>query len=278
MNVGIQGYALRDARFLRLEEENAGYWRKERPLKLYSALGLVPGDVVAFAGAGGKSSAIREICAELVQDGNTVLVAPTTKMLLDETDGIGPLVTSDSLDELRSQAETAISGSGTAVLGSGMLSKDRIAGVEPAWFPSLSPLADFVLVEADGARHRPLKGTADHEPALPDGTTLVVAVANISAFGKTVGEEHIHRPELFSELTGVGAGQSVTANAFARALAHGSLRHLPDGALSAVLITGVEPGDTMANASVITRERWRMGISKVVLTSLPEPPFQVWIP
>jgi len=247
-------------------------------LKLYSALGLIPGDIVAFAGAGGKTSTIREICSELKQDGYTAIVAPTTKMLLGEADGIGPLVTADSLDELGSQAKTAISGSGTAVLGSGLLPKDRIAGVEPAWFPALSPLADFVLAEADGSRHRPLKGTADHEPALPDGTTLVVAVANISALGKTVGEEHIHRPALFSELTGVGAGQSVTANAFARALAHGSLGRLPVGARPAVLITGVEPGYTMADASIITRALWCMGISKVVLASLPESPAQVWVP
>lgn len=247
-------------------------------MKLYSALGLVPGDVVAFAGAGGKSSAIREISAELEQDGRTVIVAPTTKMLLGEADGIGRLVLSESLDELLSGARDAISGSRAAVLGSGMLPQKRIAGVDMAWFPSFSPLADVVLAEADGSRHRPIKGTADHEPAFPDAVTLVVAVGNISAFGKPVGEENVHRPALFSELTGVVAGQSVTANAFALALAHGSLGSLPQGARSAALITGVEPGDSMADASVVARELWRMGIRKVVLTSLPETPARVWVP
>ncbi len=253
--------------------------RKERLLNLCSALGVVPGDVVAFAGAGGKSSAIREIATELREAGNTVLVAPTTKMLIGEADGIGPLATSESLEGLISEAGKAISGSGAAVIGSGLLSKDRIAGVEPAWFSSLSRLADVVLIEADGSRHRPLKGTADHEPALPATTTLVVAVGNIGAFGKPVGEENIHRPTLFSDLTGVGPGQSVTANAFARALAHGSLGSIPKGARSAALITGVEPGDSMAHASVVTRELWRMNVRRVVLTSIPEKgPAQTWLP
>jgi molybdenum cofactor cytidylyltransferase len=248
-------------------------------LKLCSALGVTSGDVVAFVGAGGKSSAIREMSAELREAGNKVLIAPTTKMLVGEADGIGTLVTSESLDGLLAETEGAISGSGAAVVGSGLLSKNRIAGVEPAWFDSLSALADVVLIEADGARHRSLKGTADHEPALPDATTLVVAVGNIKAFGKPVGEEYIHRPALFSELTGVGAGQSVTANAFARALAHGSLGRLPERARSAALITSVEPGDSMAHASVITRELWRMNVRKVVLTSIPEKgPLQVWLP
>jgi hypothetical protein len=35
----------------------------------------------------------------------------------------------------------------------------------------------------------------------------------------------------------------------------------------------------MADASVITRELWRLGVKKVVLTSLPdEPPGRVWLP
>lgn len=248
-------------------------------MNLCSALGVVPGDVVAFAGAGGKSSAIRQVSAELREAGNTVLVAPTTKMLLGEADGIGPLATSESLEGLISGARSAISGSGAAVIGSGLLSKNRIAGVEPAWFASLSSLADVVLVEADGSRHRLLKGTADYEPAIPDATTLVVAVGNINAFGKPVAEEYIHRPGLFSELTGVGAGQSVTANAFARALAHGSLGRIPESARPAALITGVEPGDSMAHASVVTRELWRMNVRQVVLTSIPEKGrSQVWVP
>jgi probable selenium-dependent hydroxylase accessory protein YqeC len=94
-----------------------------------------------------------------------------------------------------------------------------------------------------------------------------------------VDEEHVHRPELFSRLTGVGAGQSITARAFARALAEGSLGNVPDNARTAALITGVQPGKSMADASVITRELWRSGVKKVVLTSLPdESTGRVWLP
>jgi hypothetical protein len=35
----------------------------------------------------------------------------------------------------------------------------------------------------------------------------------------------------------------------------------------------------MADASVVTRELWRFGVKKVVLTSLPdEPTRRVWLP
>jgi probable selenium-dependent hydroxylase accessory protein YqeC len=178
------------------------------------------------------------------------------------------------------KAEEALSNAASGVVvGSGLLSKNRVGGVEPADIPSLAPLADVVLVEADGSRRRPIKGTADHEPVLPDAATLVVAVGSIRAFGSPVDQEHVHRPELFSKLTGVGAGQSITARAFAQAMAKGSLRNVPDNARTVALITGVKPGKSMADASVVTRELWRFGVKKVVLTSLPdEPTRRVWLP
>jgi hypothetical protein len=93
-----------------------------------------------------------------------------------------------------------------------------------------------------------------------------------------VDEEHVHRPEVFSELTGVGPGQSITPGAFATALARGSLARVPQSARTAALITGVEPGRSMSDASVITRELWRLGTKNVVLTSLAYSPPRVWVP
>ena len=249
-------------------------------MKLHLALGISSGDVAAFAGAGGKSSAILTIADELSEAGMTVLAVPTTKLLVSEAEKLGLLVTSDDANELRAKAREALSGGASGVVvGSGLLSKNRVGGVAPDLISSLVSLADVVLVEADGSRRRPIKGTAEHEPVLPDTATLVVAVGNIRAFGMPVDEEHVHRPELFSKLTGIGPGQSITARAFARALAEGSLSAIPDGARPAALITGVLPGKSMADASVVTRELWRRGIEKVVLSSLPdESPARVWVP
>ena len=48
----------------------------------------------------------------------------------------------------------------------------------------LESLADYVLVEADGAKRFPLKAPAAHEPVIPDETRLVIAVAGLSGVGK----------------------------------------------------------------------------------------------
>ena len=245
-------------------------------MELHEALAITSGDVVAFVGAGGKSGAILTVSNGLRQAGMKVLVAPTTKMMIGEANSIGPLVISEDAGELRERARAALSESPTVVAGSGMLSKNRVGGVDPEWIGSLAPLVDVVLVEADGSRRRPIKGTADHEPALPGTVTLVVAVANVQALGTPVDDEHVHRPEVFSDLTGVGPGQSITPGAFATALARGSLARVPQNARTAALITGVEPGRSMSDASVITRELWRLGVKKVVLVSFAPP--RVWVP
>jgi probable selenium-dependent hydroxylase accessory protein YqeC len=248
-------------------------------LKLHVAIGISSGDVAAFVGAGGKSGAIIAVSGGLTEEGMKVLVAPTTKMLSSEADSIGPLVTSEDAGELHAKTERALSEAPAVVVGSGMLSKNRVGGVDPEWIGDLAGLADVVLVEADGSRRRPIKGTADHEPAIPDAATLVVAVGNVHALGTPVDEEHVHRPEIFSDLTGIGQGQSITPRAFDVALSQGSLARVPQSARTAALITGVVPGRLMSDASVITRELWRLGVRDVVLASLPtESPGRVWIP
>ncbi len=247
-------------------------------LNLYEALGISSGDVVAFAGAGGKSSAIRHMAAELSDAGMSVVVAPTTKMGLTEIGDLGPLVVSESLKELLNETQEALESSSVVVLGGERISKDRIGGVLPEHFREIARLVDVVLVEADGARHRSIKGTAGYEPLLPDNASLVVAVGGIDALGKSVDPENVHRPEIFAELTGVNLGGRITATAFARALSKGSLRELPASARSAVLLTGVNPGQTMSDAAVVTRELWNSDVSTVVFANLSGEIPQVWKP
>lgn len=247
-------------------------------MDLYRAFNVSDGDIVAFVGAGGKSSAIIAMARELVSSGAKTLVVPTTKMFVEEADRIGPTVIAEDPDELHAKTEQAFSDSPAVVAGSSILSRKRVAGVEPEAVKRLARLADVTLVEADGSRRHPIKGTAPHEPALPPSTTLVIAVGSIRAFGQPATADHVHRPELFAEQTGLAPGQTITAAAFARAMANGCLSKTSAHARVAALITAVSPGPSMSDASAVARELWRLGVQNVVLASLPpnDPP-QAWI-
>jgi probable selenium-dependent hydroxylase accessory protein YqeC len=240
-------------------------------------LDIVVGDIVAFVGAGGKSSAILQITRELKEDGVKVLVAPTTKMFVSEAEVVGPVLTSEDKDELLSKAADALDVEGAAVVGSTLLSKGRVGGVETSWVPALAPKGGVTLVEADGARRRPIKGTAAHEPALPEKATLVVAVGGVRALGARVNEKRVHRPEIFSELTGTGTGDIIGTRAFAQALLAG-LRTVPEGTRRAALLADVEPAQSMSKASMIARQLRQGGLCNVIFSSLPkETPGQVWM-
>ena len=256
-------------------ERRAGRGR-EAKLELYEALGIVGGDVVAFVGAGGKSSAILQVTRELKEAGVEVLVAPTTKMFVSEAEMVGPILTSENKDELLSKAADVLDTEGAAVVGSTLLSKGRVGGVEASWVSALAPEDGVTLVEADGARRRPIKGTAAHEPLLPEKATLVVAVGGLRALGEPVGEKYVHRPEIFSELTGTGPGHTIDPRAFAQALLAG-LRSVPVGTRRAALLADFQPDKNTSEASVIAHQLRQGGVHKVVLSSLPqETPGRAW--
>ena len=84
-------------------------------------MGIARGDIVAFVGAGGKSSAILQLVGELGEAGVPVLVAPTTKMFVSEAESVGPVLVSEDRDELSSKVTQALAGQGVAVAGHGLL-------------------------------------------------------------------------------------------------------------------------------------------------------------
>jgi len=197
-------------------------------------------------------------------------------MFIREAERVGPILTAEDRDELRSKAVQVLAREEAVVAGNRLLARERVGGVEPDWVPFLAPEDGVALVEADGSRRRPLKGMAAHEPLLPEGATLAVVMGGVRALGQPVNEEHVHRPGVFSELTGVGPDHTIDAEAFARALLAG-LRNVPDGARRAALLADVDPGWTMTGASAVARTLWQGGVRKVILSSLPkETPGQVW--
>ncbi|RME87603.1 MAG: putative selenium-dependent hydroxylase accessory protein YqeC, partial [Anaerolineae bacterium] len=92
--------------------------------------------------------------------------------------------------------------------------------------------------EADGARGRPLKAPAAHEPVVPVFASLAVVVAGMNGLGKPLDEAWVHRPERFAALTGLRMGQKISSGALAQALTHpeGGLKGIPPGTRRVALL------------------------------------------
>ena len=59
-----------------------------------------------------------------------------------------------------------------------------------------------------------------HEPPIPEFTDTVIVVAGLSALGKPLTDEFVHRAEIFSQLSGLQINQPITPDALIRMFSH----------------------------------------------------------
>lgn len=145
--------------------------------------------VVALVGAGGKSSTLYALARQARDAGRTVIITTTTHILPHPG-----LLCTDEADPNRLRALLERRG----VITVGRIGKEGKLTGTGALAPCLAA-ADVVVVEADGARTRPLKVPAAHEPVIPPEARAVVAVAGMDSVGESIGEV-CHRPELVCAL------------------------------------------------------------------------------
>lgn len=142
----------------------------------------IPRGITAVIGSGGKTSLILRLAQELSAVGKVIVttsthIYPPTQM---------PVVSRIEPFE------------GCICVGT-LCSNGKLTAPEQS-LEELAPYADFVLVEADGSKHFPLKAHLSHEPVIPKNSH-VVCVVGASGLNKPI-QETVHRWERFLELTG----------------------------------------------------------------------------
>jgi len=112
-----------------------------------------------------------------------------------------------------------------------------------------------LLIEADGSRSRPLKGWAVHEPPIPAFVDLVVQVVGLAGLGKLLDDENVHRPEIFSRLSGLSPGQPMTPEAVVQVLRHGEsgLKNIPANARRVALLNQADTQGSQSAAHGMSR-------------------------
>ncbi len=241
---------------------------------LNAALGVASGDVVAIVGAGGKTTLLARLAEEAAADGRPAVVTSTTRFTLPPIPG-AELAVFDTRSVLARACATAI-GRGRSVIAATTASdRTRFVGVPPAWVADIAglPGVALTLVNADGARMRPFKAPAPHEPVIPERTTLVVAVAGLDALGRPLDERWVHRPEVVSSIADLAPGAPVDETAMVRVLSseQGGRKGLPPGARYAVVLTKAETPGRAAAGHRIATVLVAAGVPRVVVVSLNRP-------
>ena len=154
--------------------------------------------ITAIIGSGGKTSLILTLANELCSQGVSVILCTSTRIFPPE--GI-------PFFQRLQQRKAGICCVGTPA-------EQGKIGSPLQTFEELCQYGDYVLVEADGSKHLPLKAHDSYEPVIPQNCGLVILVVGASGIDMAVSEV-VHRPHIFTTLTD---SQIATAEAVAMVL------------------------------------------------------------
>ena len=176
--------------------------------------------VIAFCGAGGKTSGIHAIRDYCLAKNKTVLVTTTTHMFLEEgcvsnvkniiekLDKDGYAFAGIPMSADRTGAKAASTGSARDLFIKPRR-QDKISAISNDERLLAEMHADVSLIEADGARCLPFKAPTPWEPVIPEETTDIVLVMGMDAEGKRICDI-CYNPEGVAEVLGVPFESSLT--------------------------------------------------------------------
>jgi molybdenum cofactor cytidylyltransferase len=180
-------------------------------MRLRDALRVQRGDVIAFVGAGGKTSALFRLAEELRAEGWRVLATTTTSIASHEIER-APLAARMTPDVTLKMIREWLNEHGLVLLYSDEDTEQReISGLHPVMIRELVDAvnSDVLLIEADGACSLPLKAPYDHEPVIPPDASLVVPVVGIDVLGQPLDEQHVYNAERIQARYGYPDGAEI---------------------------------------------------------------------
>ena len=201
-------------------------------------LGIGRGSVVSVVGSGGKTTLIDGMARWLGQRCR-VCVGASTKMhfptngarviLEKDLQEVHPVMTAPGIIYAGDEAVTAdavhIQSQDDKVYSKpqGDEIHTKLHGFSEAVMRWARRYTDVILIEADGAHTRPLKGWAEYEPVIPKETTMTIGVVPVYLVGKKLTEEVVHRFPYFTAITGARPGDILEISHMVSLISH------PDG-------------------------------------------------
>ena len=226
-------------------------------------------EYIAFVGAGGKTTAIFQLARELPPP---VIVTATTHLGNWQTSLADKHIIVTNPEEQQNLELRDVT------LLTGEFDGERVKGLGNhaiSWLREV--LRDHqvpLLIEADGSRQKPLKAPAEHEPVIPEFADLVVQVVGLTGLGKPLDDKFVHRPEIFSLLSKLKAGEIITLEALARVLSHpeGGLKNVPPQARRVALLNQADTTQLQSQAESLA-QKLLPSYEAVIIASLIEKKF-----
>ena len=216
-------------------------------LSFAQALRVNSSPCIAFIGAGGKTTAMFLLARQLP---SPVIVTATSHL------GAWQIGLAD--DHIVAETPTPLAdlehGLKGIILVTGEMDRNRAKPINNNLLNWLQQFCGYhsipLLIEADGSREKPLKAWAEHEPPIPSFIELVIQVVGLTGLGKSLNDENVHRPEIFSKLSELRLGESITSDSLVRVLTHpeGGLKNVPVNARRVILLNQADTEELQSAA------------------------------
>lgn len=222
---------------------------------LAEALNVERGDVISLVGAGGKTTAMYRLAAELVSRGWRVITTTTTHIFPPRSDQSPRLLSIGCNNVPLSRVQQSLDRYRHVTLAAHHLPTGKLRGLDPAMVAAFAEIADVTIIEADGSKGRPFKAPADHEPVVPESTSILVPVAGMDVIGCPLVETYVHRSVLAAELAGIPLATTITPDIVARVLGHpdGGPKGAPPDAVVCVFLNKVENEPRQRQAEAVAQ-------------------------
>ncbi|MDQ0149426.1 selenium cofactor biosynthesis protein YqeC [Eubacterium multiforme] len=163
-------------------------------------------DIISVVGSGGKTTFIYTLAEEIRT--SKVMVSTTTKMFYPNKDEVDRFC-------LLNEEENIKIHNGITFIGEESHEKNKV-GCSIDKIKRYSKYFDYVLLEGDGSKRKPLKGWNEKEPVIIEDTTKTIGIIPINLIGDKISESNIHRIDIFKGLCKKEIGDEITVDVLAK--------------------------------------------------------------
>lgn len=177
---------------------------------LCDLINLKNGDIVSVVGSGGKTTFIYNLSKELSKE--KVIITTSTKMFIPkEEDGFNFIYLNESKEINFKKGINFLIGE---IVSENKCHTD-INFIDKDLYGF-----DYLLIESDGSKRKPLKGWNESEPVISKRTSKTIGIIPIDIIGKIATKDIIHRIEKFSKISSISEGDEITLEAIANVISN----------------------------------------------------------
>lgn len=184
-------------------------------MELKKLLEIKTGSVITIVGAGGKSTFMYTLAEELRKE-SKCLVTTTTKIYVPHKTQYDNL----AIEAEKFETFKLTNKNGVYVYGSSINEESKLLGIDCIELEESKKYFDYILVEADGSKRKPIKGWKHNEPVVCGCTSKTIGMLSIESLGKEINGSNVHRVEEFLKLTSSKLNDKITIENYITLIFH----------------------------------------------------------